>query len=66
MADFDAGAYNYAHFDGTDDFRAFRTALPVGSPAPDFPVIEAATGREGRLGDAWRDHDLLVEFGSIT
>ena len=25
--------YNYAVFEGTDDFLAFRTALPIGSLA---------------------------------
>lgn len=62
----DIKAYNYARFEGTDDFLAFRTALPVGSAAPDFPVIDAATGQAGRLSDYWRDRDLLIEFGSIT
>jgi hypothetical protein len=58
--------YNYATFEGTDDFLAFRTALPVGSRAPDFPVVVAETGKEAMLSDYWRDHDLLIEFGSLT
>lgn len=66
MTDVDAEAYNYPIFEGTDDFLAFRTALPVGSVAPDAPVIDAATGREGRLSDHWRGRDLLIEFGSLT
>ena len=36
--------YNYATFVGDDDFLAFRTALPVGSPAPDIEVIALDTG----------------------
>ncbi|MBA2754015.1 MAG: hypothetical protein H0U40_06070 [Chloroflexia bacterium] len=59
-------AYNYATFEGTDDFAAFRTALPVGSPAPDAQVTNVASGQPVRLSDHWRDSDLLIEFGSLT
>jgi hypothetical protein len=59
-------AYNYAEFIGDDDFLAFRTALPVGSVAPDVAVTVAATGEPGRLSDYWRDADLVIEFGSLT
>jgi len=59
-------AYNYATFEGTDDFLAFRRALPVGSPAPDVTATVADTGEPVRLSDYWRDRDLLVEFGSLT
>ncbi len=62
----EAEAYNYASFEGTDDFLAFRTALPVGSAAPDVAVTLAETGEPARLSDFWRDRDLLVEFGSLT
>jgi hypothetical protein len=58
--------YNYETFVGDDDFLAFRTALPVGSKAPDFPVVVAATGEPAHLSDFWRDADLLIEFGSLT
>jgi hypothetical protein len=58
--------YNYATFEGTDDFLAFRRALPVGSPAPDVTTTAADTGEPVRLSDYWRDGDLLVEFGSLT
>ncbi len=58
--------YNYATFEGTDDFLAFRTALPVGSAAPDFEVVVADTGQPARLRDFWQDGDLLIEFGSLT
>jgi hypothetical protein len=59
-------AYNYATFEGTDDFLAFRTALPVGSPAPDAEVIRLDADEPVRLSDYWRDRDLLIEFGSLT
>ena len=59
-------AYYYAAFEGTDDFLAFRTALPVGSAAPDDAVTVADTGEPARLGDFWRGRDLLIEFGSLT
>ena len=58
--------YNYPTFVGDDDFLAFRHALPVGSQAPDVPVVVAATGETARLSDFWRDADLLIEFGSLT
>ena len=58
--------YNYPTFEGMDDFLAFRTALPVGSPAPDVAVTIAETGETARLADFWRDRDLLIEFGSLT
>ncbi len=58
--------YNYAEFIGDDDFLAFRTALPVGSPAPDARVTVAASGEPTRLSEYWRDADLVIEFGSLT
>lgn len=58
--------YNYAVFDGTDDFFAFRTALPVGSLAPDGEVVVASTGQQSRLSEFWRGQDLVIEFGSLT
>jgi hypothetical protein len=62
----DPETYNYATFVGDDDFLAFRTALPVGSPAPDAAVIALDIGEPVRLSDYWRDRDLLIEFGSLT
>ena len=58
--------YNYATFDGTDDFLAFRTALPVGSTAPDAAAISLESGAPVRLSDFWRGRDVLIEFGSLT
>ena len=58
--------YNYATFNGDDDFLAFRTALPVGSKAPDIPVVDAVTREQAILSDFWQEHDLLIEFGSLT
>ena len=59
-------AYNYAKFIGDDDFLAFRTALPVGSPAPDVQLTVAASGAQRSLSEYWRDADVLIEFGSLT
>ena len=59
-------AYNYPECIGDDDFLAFRTALLVGSAAPDVAVTVAATGEPGRLSDFWRGADLVIEFGSLT
>ena len=58
--------YNYATFVGDDDFLAFRSALPVGSVAPDAAVTVAATGEPAQLSEYWRDGDLVIEFGSLT
>ncbi len=60
------GEYNYPVFEGTDDFLAFRTALPIGSITPDGEVVIAATGQRTRLSEFWRGRDLLIEFGSLT
>ncbi len=57
--------YNYSEFVGSD-FLPFRTHLPVGSPASDFPAILLQTGQPVRLSDFWKKGDLLVEFGSFT
>lgn len=58
--------YNYTTFEGTEDFLAFRTALPAGSQAVDGPVIDAATGERRMLSDYWAGKDLVIEFGSLT
>jgi hypothetical protein len=57
--------YNYSEFVGSD-FLPFRTHLPVGSAAPDFPATLLETGRPIRLSDYWQNGDLLIEFGSLT
>jgi len=60
--------YNYATFEASEEavFPGFRTALPVGSAAPDAAVTVADTGQPARLSDYWRGHDLVIEFGSLT
>jgi hypothetical protein len=65
-SDENTSTYNYAEFIGDDDFLAFRTTLPVGSPAPDVRVTVAASGEPMRLSEHWRDDDLVIEFGSLT
>ncbi len=62
----DAEPYNYEEFIGSEDFLAFRTALPVGSPAPDFSATLLTTGETVRPSDYWRERDVLIEFGSLT
>ena len=61
-------AYNYATFEASEEavFPGFRTALPVGSAAPDIAVTVADTGQPARLSDYWRNADLVIEFGSLT
>lgn len=58
--------YNYRVFRGTEDFLAFRSALPVGSAAPDFSAVELATGQPRKLSECWAAKDVLLEFGSFT
>ena len=58
--------YNYSEFIGSDDFMEFRTLLPVGSPAPDFPATLLETGLAVKLSDYWKKNDVLIEFGSLT
>ena len=61
-------SYNYANFgaDGGSDFLAFRTALPVGSKAPDPPVIPLDGTGPVPLSSYWASGDVLMEFGSLT
>ncbi len=59
-------AYNYAVFDGSENFLDFRTMLHVGSPAPDFEATLLETGQPVRLSEHWRGRDVLLEFGSLT
>lgn len=58
--------YNYASFVGSENFLAFRTALQVGSTAPDFEPVLLDTGQRVKLSDYWADRDVLIEFGSLT
>lgn len=58
--------YNYGVFAGSEEFVAFRTLLPVGSPAPDFAATLLDTGQSIRLSDYWKKGDVLIEFGSFT
>ncbi len=46
------------------DFRGFATHLPLGSPAPDFLLRDAA-GQEQRLS-ALRGKVVVLEFGALT
>jgi hypothetical protein len=61
-------SYNYATFEASEEavFPGFRTALPVGSAAPDVAVTIADTGQPAHLSDFWRGRDLVIEFGSLT
>ena len=58
--------YNYSAFQGSEDFLAFRTGLPVGSDAPDFTGVDLATEQPLKLSDCWATQDVLLEFGSFT
>ena len=59
--------YNYEAFMGGEaDFMAFRSKLPIGSPAPDFTAVALDSGEKVQLRDYWKDGDLVIEFGSLT
>jgi hypothetical protein len=60
--------YNYATFEASEEavFPGFRSALPVGSAAPDVAVTVADSGQAARLSGYWRERDLVIEFGSLT
>jgi hypothetical protein len=59
--------YNYEAFMGGEfDFMAFRSKLPVGSPAPDFSAVALDSGEKVQLRDYWKEGDVVIEFGSLT
>lgn len=59
--------YNYSAFQGGEsDFLAFRSKLPVGSPAPDITTTSLETGAKVQLSQYWKKTDLVIEFGSLT
>ena len=51
---------------GEFDFMAFRSKLPVGSPAPDFSAVALDSGEKVQLRDYWEEGDVVIEFGSLT
>ena len=61
--------YNYANFSpsvSASDFAGFRDHIKVGDKAPDFSATLLDTGATVQLSSYWQDHDLLIEFGSLT
>jgi hypothetical protein len=58
--------YNYAMFEGKENFLAFRSVAQVGTRAPDFDVVDISTGEAGSISDRLHGRDLLIEFGSLT
>ena len=59
--------YNYEAFKGGEsDFMAFRSKLPIDSPAPDFTAVALDSGEKVQLRDYWKDGDVVSEFGSLT
>ena len=59
--------YNYEAFmGGESDFKAFRSKLPVGSPAPDFTAVALDSGDKVQLRDYCKEGDVVIEFGSLT
>lgn len=59
--------YNYEAFmGGESDFMAFRSKLPVGSPAPNFTAVALDSGDKVQLQDYCKEGDVVIEFGSLT
>ena len=59
--------YNYEAFmGGESDFMAFRSKLPVGSPAPNFTAVALDSGDKVQLQDYRKEGDVVIEFGSLT
>ena len=59
--------YNYEAFIGREsDFMAFRSKLPVGSPAPNFTAVALDSGDKVQLRDYCKEGDVVIEFGSLT
>jgi hypothetical protein len=64
--------YNYEHFDtyvesGQDEreFSSFPNMLHATERAPDGELT-LLDGERVRLSELWRQHDLVLEFGSFT
>ena len=45
---------------------AFRSKLPVGSPAPNFTAVALDSGDKVHLQDYCKEGDVVIEFGSLT
>ena len=59
--------YNYEAFMGGESyFMAFRSKLPVGSPAPNFTAVALDSGDKVQLQDYCKEGDVVIEFGSLT
>jgi hypothetical protein len=61
--------YNYENFGQPDifgDAAAFKQVNPVGSVAPDFPVVRLRDLADVRLSDYLGKGFVVVEFGSVT
>ncbi len=65
----DTETYNYAVFPAEDDvevFARFGEHLKVGQRAPDFELIDLASGELVRLSSFTSRGLTVFEFGSLT
>ena len=58
-------AYNYADFQGEEDWEGFQTRLPAGAKARDFTLTDL-DGQPVTLSSLWSAGPLMMEFGSYT
>lgn len=61
----DLTAYNYADFQGEEDWAGFQSRLHAGEKAPDFTLTDL-DGRSVTLSSLWSAGPLMLEFGSYT
>ena len=61
----DVTGYNYADFRGEEDFDAFTLRPHAGERAPDATLTDL-DGQPVTLSSLWREHALVMEFGSYT
>ncbi len=61
----DTTSYNYSVFRGEEDFDAFMLRPHVGERAPDATLTDL-DGQPVTLSALWREHVLVLEFGSYT
>lgn len=61
-----ADTYNYERWRDPVDFSGFRSAVPIGTAAPDISATLLETGETVRLSQYWAAGDVLVEFGAVT
>lgn len=61
----DLSTYNYADFQGEEDWSGFQSRLHAGEKAPDFTLTDL-DGNAVTLASLWSASHVMLEFGSYT